>query len=189
MEKKAEILLAAQSLFSQFGLKKVTTEEISQEAGISKATLYKYYNNKREIFLDVVQVETDQMLSAIKDAIDRETTVSSKLHVYLLTKFDKISELINFYRVTRATWGEHWPYIDEVTDSFMEEEKKLIKAILEEGNRTGELDIKDVYLVAHVMVVSLKSIEYPWAIENHDITLNKLVDAMIGILMDGVNGK
>jgi len=62
-------------LFSQFGVKKVTTDEIARVAGVSKATVYRYYKNKHEIFLDVVKIETNAMLTAIKQAIDGETTV------------------------------------------------------------------------------------------------------------------
>ena len=46
MNKQAQIVAAAQDLFSRFGAKRVTVEEICGEATVSKATFYKYFANK-----------------------------------------------------------------------------------------------------------------------------------------------
>ena len=39
----------AQDLFSKYGLKKVTMDEIAKNAHISKATIYKNYKNKNTL--------------------------------------------------------------------------------------------------------------------------------------------
>ena len=70
MEKREEILKAAQVLFSQFGLKKVTTDDISNMSSISKATIYKYYHNKKEIYGDVIRLEFEQLMTMIRDAVE-----------------------------------------------------------------------------------------------------------------------
>ncbi len=47
---KVEALLeAAEALFKQFGLKKVSIEELCQKAGVSKMTFYKNFKNKDEL--------------------------------------------------------------------------------------------------------------------------------------------
>jgi len=173
-------------LFSQFGVKKVTTDEIARVAGVSKATVYRYYKNKHEIFLDVVKIETNAMLTAIKQAIDGETTVVGKLKAHLMMKMEKIYELINFYRVTQEIWGDHWPHVADVLEYSLEEEENLIRSILENGNRRNEVNVKDVDLVAHVIVVSFKSIEYPWALEGQNFSLSRVVDTMLDIFMNGL---
>jgi len=44
----------AQELFFRFGMKRVTIEEICQEAGVSKMTFYKYFENKTELALYIL---------------------------------------------------------------------------------------------------------------------------------------
>jgi len=44
--KKEQIISTAERLFTQFGSKRVTVEEICREAGASKMTFYKYFSNK-----------------------------------------------------------------------------------------------------------------------------------------------
>ncbi len=48
-KKREQIIRTAESLFSRFGAKRVTVEEICREAGVSKMTFYKYFPNKVEL--------------------------------------------------------------------------------------------------------------------------------------------
>ena len=48
-KKRKQIIRTAESLFSRFGAKRVTVEEICREAGVSKMTFYKYFPNKVEL--------------------------------------------------------------------------------------------------------------------------------------------
>lgn len=186
MGKKSDILQVAQRLFAQFGLKKVTTDDIAKMSSVSKATIYRYYKNKEEIFDEVVKIEGAQLLDAVNEAVDKEETVIDKFRAYLLTKIGKIHELINFYRATREMMNDYWPYIAEAREQFMEREKEMVLGVLELGNSTNELCVERADLAAHIIVVSLKSLEYPWAIEEHDISLSDYVDLLLDILINGI---
>ena len=184
--KKNLILNTSQKLFAQFGLTKVTTDEIAREASVSKATIYKYFDNKNEIFQDIVQIEFAQLLTAITEAVDRETTVTGKFRAHLLTKIENLRNLINFYRVTQKEWGNYWPFVEEIREKFISEEKKIVKDILRLGKRTGELDVKNIDLTAHIMAVSLKSVEFPWAIESQKVSVPEFVDKMLHMMLEGL---
>ena len=105
VDKKKEIFDAAQSLFAQFGLKKITTDDIAHEARVSKATIYKCYRNKSQIFDEVVETEAEQLLKVIRAAVDEAPTVADKFKAHLFTRMERIGEFINFYRVTRESDG------------------------------------------------------------------------------------
>ena len=184
--KREEILKAAQRLFAHFGLKKITTDDIAREARVSKATIYKLYKNKAEIFDEVVRVESEQLLSLIQAAVDAETTCVGKFRAHLLTKMSKVRELINFYHVTQEGNNEFWPHIAEARRSFMTAEKALVTGILEQGNKSGELDVTNMELVAHMIVVSLRSQEYEWAIEGLQTPLDRYVDFMLEVMLNGI---
>lgn len=54
IEKKERILEAAYALFCEKGFVKTNTPEIAARAGVSIGSLYSYYPDKREIFLEVL---------------------------------------------------------------------------------------------------------------------------------------
>jgi AcrR family transcriptional regulator len=186
IDKKSQILPAAQPLFSQFGLKKVTTDDIAKRAHISKATIYRYYRNKQEIFDDVVAYEANQLLSAITEAVNAETSAVGKLRGYLLSKMGKLRELVNLLHVTREAWSEHWPHGTDVQDQILDRQRAIVAGILEFGNRTGELQVRNVDLTAHLMVVALQSIEYRWVFDALDVPLSVYVDHMLDVIINGI---
>ncbi len=47
--KKKQILQTSEELFTRFGMKRITVEEICKKANVSKMTFYKYFPNKNEL--------------------------------------------------------------------------------------------------------------------------------------------
>ena len=52
-QKRAQIIQTAERLFSRFGAKRITVEEICREAGVCKMTFYKYFPNKVELVRNI----------------------------------------------------------------------------------------------------------------------------------------
>ena len=48
--KKEQIVEAARKLFTKYGYKKVSMDEIAKEAGVTKKTVYAYFKDKDELF-------------------------------------------------------------------------------------------------------------------------------------------
>ncbi len=55
MEPKERILVKAEELFMQFGIRSVSMDDISNGLGMSKKTLYQYYSDKDELVDAVVE--------------------------------------------------------------------------------------------------------------------------------------
>jgi TetR/AcrR family transcriptional regulator, cholesterol catabolism regulator len=54
MEPLVKILTASAELFSQYGFKTITMDDIARRAGISKKTLYQHFANKQEVVKESV---------------------------------------------------------------------------------------------------------------------------------------
>jgi len=184
--KKEDIIIAAKSIFARHGLKKATVDDISKKASVSKATIYKYFRNKEEIFDEVVQVEADALWYFIREAVDRESTATGKLRARLFTKIGKVHELINLYGITRETWSEHRTHIVRVRDNIVVKDLQLVAEILRLGIKTNEFQTDKIVLLAHFIVVSLKPLEYPWELAELDISLSQFTDIMIDVMLNGI---
>src|SRR5438045_3773389 len=64
------LLDAAQALFSSQGYDAVGTPEIAEKAGVSVGTFYRYFDDKHEVYLEIVR---RTMVSAYSETIDRLT--------------------------------------------------------------------------------------------------------------------
>ncbi len=189
MTSKEHIVQSAQTLFAQFGLKKVTMDDIAREAHVSKATIYQHFKNKTNIFDDVIQDEADSFLSLMTEAVDAEASAVEKLRAHLITRLGKVGEFVNFYRVTQESWADYWPYIAQVRRGFLDREQKLMAGVLEQGSKSGELRVNDPDKSALVMILALASVEYQWLLDEENLTLTELVDLMVKMIVHGIGNK
>jgi len=176
-------------LFAQFGLKRVTVDDIAEEAHVSKATIYKYFGNKTEIFDRVVQDEVESLLSLIRTDVEAQERAVDKLRVHLAVRVGKVTEFVNFYRVTQETWGDYWPHIARIRKDFMSAEQAAIAEILRRGKATGELRVTDTERTASILVLAISSLEFQWALEDGRFTLTELVDTMMNMIVHGIGGE
>ena len=64
--KQEQIIEAARRLFHQFGFKKVSMDEIAKEAGVTKRTIYMYFESKEELLKYFIQEEIKNMKDIVE---------------------------------------------------------------------------------------------------------------------------
>jgi len=71
---------AAEACFSRFGVSKTTLEDIASEAGVSRATVYRYFDGGRdEIILGVVLREAKEFLDGLQRRVQREPDLADAI--------------------------------------------------------------------------------------------------------------
>jgi TetR/AcrR family fatty acid metabolism transcriptional regulator len=83
-EKKAEILDAAIRMFAKKGAAGTKIQDIAEEAGIGKGTIYLYYKNKEEIFQDILHQKVFSSEDYLQKVLSGTDTPADKLKQLLL---------------------------------------------------------------------------------------------------------
>ena len=187
--KRDKILLTAQRLFSRFGVRKTTVDEIIRLTSIAKGTFYKYFPDKEALFLEVVEKESHSLVFSIQEAVAQASTSTEKMQAYLLTKVRMITKLVNFYQVTREVVDEYWPQIEGIREKYYKEEQRIIFEMLENGIAEEELDITNPELTAYAIVIAVKGLESTWMLEASPMELEKGVDLLLDVLFKGISKK
>lgn len=131
MEVKTRIINKAAELYSNFGINAVTNDDIAKSLGISKATIYKHFDNKAEIVSQVVESELSQHLSNMLHlAQNAPNVIEGVLSVW--DYFDQARQDTNpnFYRDIQRSYPHAW----EVVVSF---ENDLQDRVLRPEIKTG----------------------------------------------------
>ena len=58
-DKKRDLLERSAGVFLRMGIKSVTMDDLCRELGISKKTIYKYFNDKNELVKEIIQSKVD----------------------------------------------------------------------------------------------------------------------------------
>jgi AcrR family transcriptional regulator len=91
-----QVLAGAREVFMADGFEGASVDDIARVAGVSKATLYSYFPDKRLLFMEVVTNECNLMAQRALDHLDtsrppREILATAALHIVksLLSEFSQ----------------------------------------------------------------------------------------------------
>ncbi|MEM8768179.1 MAG: TetR/AcrR family transcriptional regulator [Pseudomonadota bacterium] len=83
--KRERILISATDLFSRFGYRKTSIDEVAQAAGIAKGTVYLYYRNKAELVLHAIAREKEGVMARLFSLLELDVPPAERLkHLIVL---------------------------------------------------------------------------------------------------------
>ena len=99
MEALTKILSSAVELFTQYGFKAITMDDIARRAGISKKTLYQHFANKDEVVNESVIWYKSHMTdncAALLSGVENAIEAMVRMLAYMDTMHKRINPLIMF---------------------------------------------------------------------------------------------
>jgi AcrR family transcriptional regulator len=109
--RKAEIIKAAIEAFSLKGYHRTKVSDITKKVGISTGTFYIYFENKRELFIEVVEEVFRHIVGDAARNIKGEEDLGRKLVIRGRTFFENYSRYMEIMHQLRAELAsdEDWP--------------------------------------------------------------------------------
>jgi AcrR family transcriptional regulator len=102
LRQRQEMLAAALDLFSQNGYHNVSMHEIAEKAEFAIGTLYKFFQNKEDLYKALVLEQCDKFEDAITHAIEELDDEVEKLRNYIRTKGERFRGNLPFVRLFLA---------------------------------------------------------------------------------------
>ncbi|HNW82072.1 MAG TPA: TetR/AcrR family transcriptional regulator [bacterium] len=159
-ERKTRILEAAGNYFGRSGYHLADLDEIAKNAGVGKGTLYRYFSNKEELFIETVAYFADKMYSEIiskieKNDIERIVEMIFEAHQQYYNKNQYIYKL-----VTKAVSAMPEKLVS-IFHGIHQEKMKNIHSRLVEGMNSGvfrkndpEIVIKLIDAMANIILLA-----------------------------------
>ena len=149
-QNRKSILSSARKLISEGGFKDAQIQTIAEQAGVSSGLVYRYFDNKSQVLIEVLSEAINTELLVIDAITESDLTAEQKLHKAVTTF------------VKRALNSPQLAYslMFEPVDSTVEHErfrvkqliKQSIKKILADGNASGEFVLDDLNTAALCVV-------------------------------------
>jgi AcrR family transcriptional regulator len=187
-DKEIRILEAAKDLFSRYGLRKTSIEEIAKSAGLGKGTVYLYFRSKEDIFDAVVQQFSESLAARLRTEIADVHTYSRKLEQYIITRLTFMNEMIRTNGLTAEVMNEAscTPAILKVRNKFGALHIALLKQIIDDGVAAGEFETTDSEVSAMAIFVAMDGLEKPWSFPGRELALGDKAKALIELYLVGL---
>lgn len=136
-----EILDAAQKVFGASGFARAKVDDVARLAGVSKGTLYLYFDSKEALFREMVRAKIVALLAESEALVQSHSGSCRDLLVELITgMFHSMrdQDIVTISRVAQAEFAN----FPELAQFYFEEvivrARRLVEQVLEKGVRAGE---------------------------------------------------
>jgi len=149
------ILDATERLLGRFGYDKTTVDDIAQEAGVSKRTIYLHFPGKEAVALAsidrVVGRVTDRLRQLAAAADPPADRVRDMLVARILGRFDSVrsyhQSLEDMFRSLRPAYLAR-------RQKYFDAEAEVLAGVLDEGRRAKAFAVADPLAAAHDLLVA-----------------------------------
>ncbi len=188
-----ELLDAALALFVEKGYAATRLEEVAQSAGVAKATLYLYYDNKLELFKAVVRHALVERFDEVAQAQGRRRIGAREELAALLTAFvERVasSSLSGIPKLVMAESGNFPEIARFYHDEVIRRGRAMVVAALERGAASGEFRKVDTEYAWRIVIAPLLfAIIWKHSFQSFEpapLDLRRHLEAQLDLLLNGL---
>ncbi len=186
-EVRANIVEVARKIFTRYGFRKATMEQIAAASRKGKSSIYYYFPGKEEIFKAVVEKEAGELQARLDKTIQLDTSPLEKLKAYIFFRLHHVRTVENFYSALNEDSLSHLDFILEIRRNFDLEELKLVQGILEEGMQDGSFQLSSSEIGAIAISTMMKGLELPLLLSrDHKTDRAELLEDLVRVLFYGI---
>ena len=137
---KEKIQQAAYQCVARYGFEKTTLDDIAKEVGLNKASLYYYYKNKEEIFLEVTTNATRRFVETLQTStLGKTGGAAAKVGHYLAERSVYFLELVEQVHISEETLRQVEPLFQDLIRDVAAQEVQFLGKILAEAVASSEI--------------------------------------------------
>ena len=168
MDIRERILAACRELARVKGFYNMNMDELAQQAGVSKRTLYRYFRSKEEIIETSLDAFTSEMAQRIEKILAQDLPAPEMIAAVMKQLFTHGQFLIN--PVVLNDLRVHYPQLWKKIDSFRLERARLAIARYMQQSTNRDLHEIDPRIITAIILASIQAVLNPDFILENDLT-------------------
>jgi len=184
-ERRAQILQAAAAVFARMGIDGARMDDIVTESGLSKGTLYWYFDSKQEIIVALVDEVVRGEYVQLQQLIDGEGGVVERLerffdmHASIMQANPLLGKLgLEFYAIAGKV-----PKVYDLLRHYYDEYIAALIVLLKQGDERGEFRVDQPREFAINLVALIEGSTLLWVLDIEHVDLTRQFRAAISMLL------
>ncbi len=183
IEKKNKIIQAGYELFSEVGYYGTNTVEIAKRAGVSTGIVYGYFEDKRDILINVLEIYIDKVYEPLSHIIEN-TIKPVDMSRLALAVIDKTIELHEQNAKLHNTLHSLATTDEAVNAQFINLENKITEQVSKQLVRLG-INENNIIEKVHLAMNIVQSYAHETVFDSHSyIDYLKMKELVCGILVE-----
>lgn len=185
-EFREKVIITAGTIFSRYGFRKTTMDEIAKALKMGKSSIYYYFESKEEIFEAVVLHEADILRNELTKAIKAVESPVDKMKNYVFVRMKTFEKLSNYYNAIFDKNLDHFDFVEKIRSRYDREELAILRLILYHGARKKVFNVTNSEFTALAVQTSLKGLEVPLFWQKKDVNVEDRLNGILDVLFHGI---
>jgi len=185
-EIRRKIIQTAGQIFSHYGFKKTTMDEIARALKMGKSSIYYYYESKEDIFEAVVLYEANVLRNELTTAIKSVDSPIEKMKNYVFVRMKSFEKLSNYYNAIFDKNLDHFDFIETIREKYDREEHAILRLIIYDGERKKVFNVVNSEYTAMAIQTTLKGLEVPLFWKKKEVNIENRLNAILDVLFYGI---
>jgi len=182
---KRDIFEAAIRIFSISGYDSATMDDIAQDAGVAKGTLYYHFKSKEELFKYIITEGMELISEELDVAALKESSSLDKLKAICKHQLKMVYEKRDFFKVVMSQlWGQEIRQL-ELRD-FIKKYICKIEIYLKQAMEDGVINKDDPYFMAYTFFGALCSTAVYELINDGKSTIDAITEKVMAYVLHGI---
>jgi len=185
-EVRKKIIISAGQIFSHYGFKKTTMDEIAKALKIGKSSIYYYFESKEKIFEAVINHEANILRNELTKAIKSVESPVDKMKNYVFVRMKSFEKLANYYNAIFDKNLDHFDFIETIREKYDLEELAILRLLLWHGSRGKVFVVANSEYTALAIQTTLKGLEVPLFWKKKEVNIESRLNAILDVLFNGI---
>jgi AcrR family transcriptional regulator len=185
-EFRKRVIITAGQIFSRYGFKKTTMDEVAKALKMGKSSIYYYFESKEEIFEAVVLYEANVLRNELTTAIKSVESPIGKMEKYVFVRMKAFEKLSNYYNAIFDKNLDHFEFIEKIREKYDREETAILRLLLYDGVRKKVFAVGNSEYTALAIQTTLKGLEVPLFWQKKEVNIDQRLRAILDVLFYGI---
>ena len=187
-ERKSQIVSAAIEVFTEKGFDEARMDDIAEKTGLSKGTLYLYFDNKNELIMAILDRIFQREFRQLESLIREGTNTVDVLRDFTQLMSREIGALLRLipviYQFLALAFRNH--YVQHALQLYLNQYLDFLIPIIQRGIDSGELRAVDPREVAIAMGAIIEGTVLLWVYDRDAINPERHIQSGINLLLEGI---
>lgn len=175
LKTREKLIDVARQLFARKGIENTTMSDIANASDKGRRTIYTYFKTKRDIYDAVIEHESEQIVSRLRE-VEAETLLppSEKLRKFLMMRVALIEKAAKSQESIRVFASRDLKRLDRIRHLVSLKEQEIMGAILDAGVASGEFDKPQTERLPSLLRVIAQGLDIGYLRDNfEDISVDR----------------
>jgi AcrR family transcriptional regulator len=187
--RRAELVRAAARLFSARGYHGTSMQDLADELGLLRGSLYAHIGSKEELLFEVVDEGADRFLERGRQALRSPGHAAERLRAFLTGHIETAIEHIDAATVFLNEWRYLSPDLRLVIKSKRDTYEEMVRAIIAGGVATGEFRRDADVRFAGLLTLSAANWVYEWYRPGGPLNAHDIAERFGELIVRGLEGR